>query len=181
MLFPLSHAFIILNTGRAKNAASVKLYLYFVCSHSLQPVSDKCRIRLRYSRDWLKAIAPAWNVSLDVLKLSCGIALGRDCPLEIAKIKAMDEWVRDYLDDDQRTVIEEAKSSDGSDSSTLKSLLGNSLSFVAEKAASSNVKWQSELVPVFDYEKNEPTFVMSQFASEPRYQSERDIVFNPSD
>merc|ERR1712111_128438 len=97
----------------AKSSGSVKLYLYFCCSRSLERVSNKSRIKLRYSRDWLKAIAPALNMSLDVLKLGLGISFGRDCPLDYAKIKAMDEWVKDILANDDKTIIEKAKSNKG--------------------------------------------------------------------
>ena len=144
------------------------MYLHFVCSHSLQPVSDKSRIKVRYTHNWLKAIAPALNASLELIKISLNLSLSRETPLDLAKINEMDEWAKDLLEAEERTMIEECSAS-GSDTS-IQSLIGNSLSRVAEKAASSNINWQSELVPVFDYEKNEPTFVMSRYSSESRYQ-----------
>ena len=65
-------------------------------------------------------------------------------------------------------------------SNSLQILVGNSLSQVAEKAASSNINWQSELVPVYDTLKREPTFVLHRYASESRYQAEPDIIFQPT-
>ena len=92
----------------------------------------------------------------------------------------MDEWAKGLLDPANRDAIEEANNS-GSRSlrADLRTIAGNSLSRVAEKAASSNINWQSELVPVFDYEKKEPTFVMKKYASDSRYQSGTDIFRTP--
>ena len=45
---------------------------------------------------------------------------------------------------------------------------------MAEKAAAQNIRWQSELVPVYDYEKKEPTFVLKEYANNERYRRERD-------
>ena len=168
----------------AKNAASVKLYLYFVCSHSLQPVSDKCRIKIRYRRDWMKAIAPALNLSLDLIQLTMNIFTGRELHLDFVKIKEMDEWAKELLTPSERDRMEEVSRMSPSKSrndmsSELQVLVGDSLSRVAEKAAAQNIKWQSELVPVYDYEKKEPTFVMKKYAQDSRYQRENDIFYTP--
>ena len=169
------------NTARGKpvewtkNMASVKLYLHFVCSHSLRPVSKKCRIKLRYKRDWMRAIAPALNLSLGVIKLSLSLLVGHEVPIDFTRIKEMDDWCKDILDPTDRSVLEEASLGgllSKEDMSKLRLLTGNALSKVAEKAASSNVNWQSELVPVYDYEKKEPTFVMKEFECDHRYQRE---------
>lgn len=152
----------------AKNAVSVKLYLYFVCSHSLKIVSERSRIKVRYSREWFKAIAPALNASLALISISLHVALGAEIPLGFARIQEMDEWAKGLLDAEEQSVIEEAENTSGS--SDLRRLVGQSLNFVAEKAASSNPNWQSELVPVFDYAKNEATYVLKQYANDSRYQ-----------
>lgn len=159
----------------AKNAASVKLYLYFVCSHSLRPVSDKCRIKLRYRREWMRAIAPALNLSLDLLQLAMTVFVGNELHVDFAKLKEMDEWAKELLDPAERDAIEEVSRCGGSKndmSPNLQHLVGHSLSCVAEKAAAQNIRWQSELVPVYDYEKKEPTFVLKEYANNERYRRE---------
>ena len=93
-------------------------------------------------------------------------------------MKRMDEWVKTLLDPSDQEAIEEVSRCGGSKngmSPGVKTLVGDSLSFVAEKAAAQNIRWQSELVPVYDYEKKEPTFVMKQYANNDRYRRESDI------
>jgi hypothetical protein len=78
-----------------QNAKSVKLYLYVVCSHSNELVSDKSRIKLRYTHKDLTRIAPAYNASLYLLQLTTAIVSGADADLDPFKLKQMDEWSRD--------------------------------------------------------------------------------------
>jgi len=164
---------IVMGCGRIRESmprtlSALTLYLYFVCSHSLKIVSERSRIKVRYSREWFKAIAPALNASLALISISLHVALGAEIPLGFARIQEMDEWAKGLLDAEEQSVIEEAENTSGS--SDLRRLVGQSLNFVAEKAASSNPNWQSELVPVFDYAKNEAAYVLKQYANDSRYQ-----------
>ena len=149
-----------------KNLKSVKLYIYFECSYSYERVSDNSRIKVRYTPDWLQKIAPALNASLTLIQLSLKAYSGVSLPLNLAEIQELDEWVKELIDPDDKIAIEHAQQS--GDDNAVKELVGRSLSFVAEKAAS-NWTWQNEMVAVYDHVKKVPTFVLSEYASLSRY------------
>ena len=144
----------------------MKLYIYFEGSYSYERVSDNSRIKVRYTPDWLQKIAPALNASLTLIQLSLKAYSGVSLPLNLAEIQELDEWVKELIDPDDKIAIEHAQQS--GDDNAVKELVGRSLSFVAEKAAS-NWTWQNEMVTVYDHVKKVPTFVLSEYASLSRY------------
>jgi len=179
---PCPKLFILKEAGETQrwrhpaNWGGNNLYLYFVCSHSGQMVTDKARITLKYSTEWLKSVAPALKASLEILKSSLDVSQIRGDSSSIVdstKVLELNEWVKQLLDDNQRQLFEESKSNTGdlscASTSSLQTLVGNALSYVAEKAASANINWQSEMTPVLDNEKKEPTFVMHKYALDPAY------------
>jgi len=142
------------------------LHLYFVCSHSGRTVTDKARITIKYSTEWLRSIAPALKASLEKIDLKIDV-LPDDR-------ETFHEWVEKLMDEDQRRLFEELKSNTGdrsANTSALQTLVGNALSYVAERAAATNITWQSEMTPVLDHVTNEPTFVLNEYASDPAYTS----------
>ncbi|EJK54581.1 hypothetical protein THAOC_25776 [Thalassiosira oceanica] len=129
-------------------------------------VTDKARITIKYSTEWLRSIAPALKASLEKIDLKIDV-LPDDR-------ETFHEWVEQLLDDNQRRLFEELKSNTGdrsANTSALQTLVGNALSYVAERAAATNITWQSEMTPVLDHVTNEPTFVLNEYASDPAYTS----------
>lgn len=149
------------------NNACTKFYLYFVCEHSFTPVSDKSRIKIRYMKSWLKKVAPAFNMSLLFLQFAVG-ALGMQFPAESMKLSDMDSWAKELLDPTDRSVLEKADISSGLEKNT-KRLVDPALKLVAEKA-NEHMMWRTELVRVFDKEKNREIYVKPEFKDHGRYQ-----------
>ena len=152
----------------ARNLKSTKLYIYFVCSHSNALLSDKTRIKLRYTPETLKKIAPAWNVSLWLIQQAAQ-ASGIELPLDKLRIDQMDEWVRDLLEPQDRQVLDAARNANNVlQDANVQKLVGTAMACVAEKA-SENIEWQNELDEAFDFEKKEATYVMPRFKTLQRY------------
>ena len=152
-----------------KNQKSVKLYLYFVCSHSNEVVSEEAKIKLRCTRDWLKKIAPALNLSLGLLQIAGGI-LGKTLPFEKCMLNEMDEWVNDLLEPKAQEILSSVRSGGRAlNSSDVQELVGPARSLLAERAAE-NLTWQSELTEAYDFEKKEATFIKARFQGDGRYQ-----------
>ena len=149
----------------AKNLKSIKLYIYFVCSHSNKMVSDDARIKVRYSPDWLKKIAPALNASLTLIQISSTPCIGTNLSLDSLKIKELDEWSKDLMDPDHRILIEDARKT--GHYHRVKELSQKSLSFIAENVE--NRTWLNEMVPVYDSKEKTPTFVLTKYACLSRY------------
>ena len=97
--------------------------------------------------------------------MSLKASLGVESPLDFAKVKEMDEWAKTLLNPAERILMSQLNAQDGSNG-CIEELIGNSLSRVAEKAASSSVNWQDELVAVFDHKTNESTYVLRKYAAE---------------
>ena len=152
-----------------KNQKYVKLYLYFVCSHSNEVVSEEAKIKLRCTRDWLKKIAPALNLSLGLLQIAGGI-LGKTLPDEMFKLNEMDEWVNDLLEPKAQEILSSVRSGGRAlNSSDVQELVGPARSLLAERAAE-NLTWQSELTEAYDFVKKEATFIKARFQDDGRYQ-----------
>jgi tetratricopeptide (TPR) repeat protein len=154
-----------------RNAKCVNLFLYFVCSHSNELVSDESRIKLRYTYEDLMKIAPAYNASLYLLQQTTAIVTGAGISLDSFKLKQMDEWSRELLDPTDRDVLDRARANGNMmKDSDARQLIGPALSLIAEKAVEKeNLSWRRELTEALDFQEKEATFIKRDYQLESRY------------
>jgi hypothetical protein len=154
------------------------LYLYFVCAHSHQAVSEP--IKLKVTKDWVKKVAPALVLSLKILSLAgaaisgikidpgglVGNLLDSTSNLSAKQIKDMQIAVTGVIKDDSGMVqrIYSGKLND----SDVKILNDDALQLIAEKAMEKH-KWKDEMVQVRLKNSTATLWVMKKYSKRDEY------------